>query len=72
MKKTLTRQGHSKALIIDRPMLELLHIDREVEVCTNGHSLLITPVASGIDDEVMARLDRIEQDFAPMFKRLAE
>jgi antitoxin component of MazEF toxin-antitoxin module len=72
VKKTLTRQGNSKALIIDRPLLDLLHIDREVEISTNGHSLLITPVAAGVDEDVLARLDRIEHDFAPMFKRLAE
>ena len=72
MRKSLTRQGNSKALILDRALLELLHIEGEVEITTNGHSLLITPVRPGLDADTAARLERLEADFAPLFKRLAQ
>jgi antitoxin component of MazEF toxin-antitoxin module len=46
MIKHLTRVGNSQALTIDKPILELLGITPEtaVELKTNGHSLMLTPV----------------------------
>lgn len=46
MIKKLVRHGNSRALIIDRALLEVLHIGEkaEVEVRTDGKSLIITPV----------------------------
>jgi antitoxin component of MazEF toxin-antitoxin module len=45
--KKLTKYGNSVALIIDRPVLELLHIpiDASLEISTpDGKKLLITPL----------------------------
>lgn len=45
--KYLTRHGNSWALVIDKPVLELLHIDPEatpVETRTDGDNLIISPV----------------------------
>ncbi len=44
MVKKLTKHGNSYALIIDRPILELLNIspDSPLEVTTDGTSLVIT------------------------------
>ena len=46
MRKRLTRHGNSLALIIDRPILDLLGIDREdeLEISTDGRVLTLTPV----------------------------
>ena len=46
MTKKLTRHGNSPALIIDRPILELLKIDpdTELDVSTDGKRLVISPV----------------------------
>ena len=46
MTKTLTKHGNSFALVIDKPIMELLGIDpdKPVEVRTDGTSLIITPV----------------------------
>ncbi|WNG31369.1 AbrB/MazE/SpoVT family DNA-binding domain-containing protein [Cystobacter fuscus] len=46
MRKTLTTIGNSLGLIIDRPILELLHIDKDtpLEIETDGKSLIIRPV----------------------------
>lgn len=46
MTKKLARVGNSTALIIDKPILELLGMkpDDEVTVRTDGMSLIVTPV----------------------------
>jgi len=45
MIKKLTRHGNSFALVIDRPILELLKIDPDspLEVSTDGKLLIIAP-----------------------------
>jgi len=49
MVKTLTKHGNSYALVIDRAILELLHIDpeRPVELSTDGNTLTIRPMTEG-------------------------
>ena len=46
MVKTLTRHGNSLALIIDKPVLDLLSIepDTPLEITTDGHALIVEPV----------------------------
>ena len=46
MIKKLTKHGNSLALVIDRPVLDLLRIDHEtpLEISTDGQVLLISPV----------------------------
>ncbi len=48
MRKKLTRQGNSAALVIDKPLLEVLGLEAgsPVEVLTDGTSLLVRPVRS--------------------------
>ena len=50
MIKKLVRHGNSRALVIDKPILELLNItdDTEIEIVTDGTSLTMRPVA--VDD----------------------
>ena len=45
MVKKLTKHGNSLALVIDRPILELLRIDPEtaLDVSTDGKQLIIVP-----------------------------
>ena len=45
MVKKLTRHGNSLALVIDRPILDLLKIDPEtpLDVSTDGKKLIVTP-----------------------------
>ena len=47
MIKSLTRHGNSYALVIDKPILELLRItpQTQLEITTDGSSLIISPVA---------------------------
>jgi antitoxin component of MazEF toxin-antitoxin module len=45
MIKKLVSYGNSAALIIDKPILELLKVDMEtpLEISTDGRSLIISP-----------------------------
>ncbi len=51
MIKKLTPIGNSLGLIIDRPILNLLNIDRdtELEIKTDGQTLTIRPVKEGTE-----------------------
>jgi hypothetical protein len=53
MIKTLRPVGNSLGLIIDRPILELLGIDRRtpLRITTDGKVLYIEPVAGGGPDD---------------------
>lgn len=46
MVKTLTKHGNSYALVIDKPILELLKITPEtpLEITTDGQVLVLSPV----------------------------
>ena len=46
MVKKLTRHGNSMALVLDRPVLELLKIGAEtpLEISTDGAVLIVAPV----------------------------
>jgi hypothetical protein len=48
IRKTLSAFGNSLGLVIERPVLEILGIDRAtlLDISINGGSLVITPVAS--------------------------
>jgi len=47
--KKLTKHGNSQAVVIDRPVLELLNIteDTVLEITTDGTNLIISPVQDG-------------------------
>lgn len=76
MPKKLVRHGNSRAIVIDKAILELLKIDDEtdLELSTNGRSLTITPV--GEAEERRARLERLSErvmnENEELFRRLAE
>jgi antitoxin component of MazEF toxin-antitoxin module len=76
MKKRLVRHGNSRALVIDKAILELLKIDddTELEVTTDGRSLTIRP--SGAADERLQRLidvsEQVMDENDGLFRRLAE
>ena len=75
MFKTLTKHGNSYALVIDRPILELLQIDpeRPVELSTDGNALTIRPVSDGTKAARVARsLKRINDRHGKALKRLGE
>ncbi len=73
MQKTLTRHGNSLALVIDRPILDLLKIDPEtpLEITTNGDALVIVPVRDN-PEKFREALNKVNRRYGKVLKKLAE
>jgi len=75
MAKTLIKHGNSLALVIDKPILEMLQIsaDTPLELTTDGDSLLISPVrGKSRQKKLRASLEKINRKFGDDLKRLAK
>ena len=75
MVKKLVKHGKSLALVIDRPLLDVLHIDTEtfLDVQIDGKSLVVTPVQA--DDRRKKFLEALEstnRKYGRVLKKLAE
>jgi antitoxin component of MazEF toxin-antitoxin module len=74
MIKKLVAHGNSAALIIDKPILELLKVDpgTPLEIATDGRSLIISPVSAvARDRKFRAALRKINKVHAETLKKLA-
>lgn len=75
MIKKMVQHGNSSALIIDKPIMELLHIDNEtpLEISTDGSNIIISPVR---DMERTSRLeksiDKINKKHGATLRKLAQ
>ena len=56
MLKKLARHGNSRAILIEKPILDLLGIDEDTELImhTDGTSLIFTPVVNEARREMQA------------------
>lgn len=75
MIKTLTRHGNSAALIIDKALMEVLHIDMDtpLEIVTDGQNLVISPMNDRTRHEVVTKaLDKVNASHGRTLRRLAE
>ena len=74
MVKTLTKHGNSLALVIDKPILELLNIDADtpLSITTDGKSLIIVPADPKRAKKLDAAKQKIMAEWKDVFKRLAE
>jgi antitoxin MazE len=75
MIKKLTKHGNSWALVIDKPVLELLKIDPEspLEMTTDGQTLIISPAASPRRKaKFKAALEKTNRRYGRALKRLAD
>lgn len=75
MVKKLTKHGNSLALVIDRPILDLLKIDVEtpLEISTDGQRLIVSPAApSARRENFDAARQWAHKRYGKAFKRLAE
>ena len=75
MVKKLTKHGNSLALVIDKPILDLLGItaDTPLEVTTDGTGLHVLPA----QDEAQAKKfqkarEKVHRKYGQVFKKLAE
>lgn len=75
MEKSLIKHGNSLAIVIDKPVLDLLRITSEtkLELTTNGDAIMLTPIR---DKKKQARLEaalqKINDKFGDDLKKLAE
>jgi len=75
MTKRLTRHGNSYALVIDKPILDLLQATPETpfEIVTDGRCLILTPVRTPAEDRKFEdALERLHKRFGRALKKLAE
>jgi antitoxin component of MazEF toxin-antitoxin module len=75
MIKKLVSHGNSAALIIDKPILDLLKVDMEtpLEVSTDGKSLIISPVESGKrEKKFKTALEKINKVHGKTLHKLAK
>lgn len=74
MIKKLTAVGNSLGLIIERPILELLNIDKDtpLEIRTDGERLIIAPVAPTKKTRVRAAAARMLKAHDETLRKLAK
>lgn len=75
MIKNLTKHGNSYALVIEKPILELLQVSPETpfEIVTDGRCLVLSPVRDSDDEnKFQDALQMVHKRFGRAMKRLAE
>jgi antitoxin MazE len=73
--KKLTKHGNSLALVIDRPILDLLNIDTDtlLDLSTDGHRLIVAPAERSERRRKFEAAQRTaHQHYGKAFKKLAE
>jgi antitoxin component of MazEF toxin-antitoxin module len=75
MVKSLTKHGNSLALVIEKPVLELLGADAGTpfDVTTDGQALVLTPVTDPLRRQhFTAALNKVNKKYPRALKKLAE
>jgi len=75
MVKTLTKHGNSYAMVIDKPILELIRATPETpfEIISDGRSLVLTPVRDAEDEKKFEdAVAMVHKRFGNAMKKLAE
>ena len=75
MIKKLTKHGNSWALVIDKPVLDLLKIEPQtpLEISTDGRTITVSPVEpTGRSAKFQAALEKTNRRYGRALKKLAE
>lgn len=78
MKKKLSKYGNSMALIIDKPILEILNITENttLKISTDGVKITIEPIhkvsKSDQDKLIKKKSKEIMEKYSEAFKKLAD
>lgn len=75
MIKNLTKHGNSLAILIEKPILELIGADAETRfhITTDGQALILTPVRNPKRKAAFeAALDEVNTQYPKALKKLAE
>lgn len=74
MIKKLVSHGNSAALIIDRPILDLLKVDMDtpLEITTDGRNIIISPVEGTVrEKKFKAALEKVNRIHGKTLRKLA-
>lgn len=74
MTKKLTAIGNSLGIVIEKPILDLLHIDREteIEMTTDGNRLILSPVRTARRARLDASAKKLMKRHVETFRKLAK
>ena len=75
MVKRLIQHGNSVALVIDKPIMEMLKITNETtfELSTDDRNLILSPqIRHGQERNVLNSLEKINKKYRSVLKRLSE
>jgi antitoxin component of MazEF toxin-antitoxin module len=75
MTKKLIQHGNSVALVLDKPILELLNININTlfEVTTDGKNLILSPQSEKNSEiDIMASLEKINKKYGKVLQKLGE
>jgi len=75
MTKRLIQHGNSAALVIEKPILQLLSIDLEtnLEIITDGKNIIISPLRSQTTEtDFLKSLSKINNKHHDTFSKLAK
>ncbi len=75
MVKKLIQHGNSAALVIDKPIMQLLDIsmDTAFEVTTDGRNIILSPQSeSSQERDILASLEKINRKYGQVLKKLGE
>jgi antitoxin component of MazEF toxin-antitoxin module len=75
MVKKLIQHGNSVALVIDKPIMEILNITNETtfEISTDGRNLILSPQTEyNQEKDILSSLERINKKYGSVLKRLGE
>ena len=75
MVKKLIKHGNSVALVIDKPIMEMLSISSETtfKLSTDGKNLILSPqIEYEQDKNIMSSLEKINKKYGSVLKRLGE
>jgi len=75
MVKKLIQHGNSAALVIDKPIMEILNITNETtfELSTDGKNLILSPqVENNQEEMIIHSLKRVNKKYGAVLRRLGE
>ncbi|MDR2745839.1 MAG: AbrB/MazE/SpoVT family DNA-binding domain-containing protein [Treponema sp.] len=75
MVKKLIQHGNSAALVIDKPIMEMLHITNEtfLELSTDGENIILSPQHTLTqENNILESLQKINKKYGSVLKKLGE
>jgi antitoxin component of MazEF toxin-antitoxin module len=75
MLKKLMQQGNNAVLVIDKPIMEMLHITNETsfELTTDGKNIILSPLNTiNQKNNILESLEKINREYGNILKRLGE